>query len=383
MRKRVLVWGTYDPEYASNKHIILGLQQLAGSGKIELKVINKPLLSVKNDNSKLGKLGLVKLWLRMVLSYLYLVPVAIYTALTFWPNLVAVGYLGHLDMIVFGWWFRILRRPLVFFPLISLHNGIVEDRQKLQFLSKVIYLLDYIPFHIANKVVMDTKAHASYVADKFKLKSTKLDNLYISELPLVAQKPQRQSDKFRILFIGKYHPFYNIDKFVEAVELIKREEPELYNQLEIVSYGKGQVRELIQASAKEKQLNVFEFHDWVNYQQSKEELAQFDLGIGVFGDNAKGMMVIPNKIYIYSALSLPTLSLASPAVREIFTDQKDIYLIGSPTSQNIAVRLKEIMLNHSQNDMVGTAAFGIVNDTVGISTYYPRELQRIIDEAQN
>src|SRR6187551_1631500 len=79
---------------------------------------------------------------------------------------VLVGYPGHFDVPrarrVAG------RRPLVFNPLISLHDTLVGDRSRFRqglFTARILWMVDRRALRLSDLVVADTEANAEFLED--------------------------------------------------------------------------------------------------------------------------------------------------------------------------------------------------------------------------
>ena len=81
-----------------------------------------------------------------------------------------VGYPGHFDLPAAK---RVARgRPVIFNPLVSLFDTIVDDRQRFRRGSPgagVVHIVDRRAFRRADRVVADTDAHAEFFRDEFGL----------------------------------------------------------------------------------------------------------------------------------------------------------------------------------------------------------------------
>jgi len=74
--------------------------------------------------------------------------------------------------------------------------------------------------------------------------------------------------------------------------------------------------------AQKWELKNIHFHGKVNYDQLNPLINTFDLCLGIFGDSKKADMVIPNKVYHYSAIGKCTLTKDTHGIKELFTETK-------------------------------------------------------------
>jgi glycosyltransferase involved in cell wall biosynthesis len=380
---KVLFWGSFDPHYPTNRHLIQGLEHLQSEGKIRYDVINKAILDKKQDNSKLGMITLLRTFIKVVLGYLRLWPRLIANLINFRPQYVIIGYFGYIDILTHGLFFKLLGKKIIFIPLVSLHNTLVEDRKLInsKLFSAFVFQLDKFCFALADKIVMDTQAHADYLISKYHLNSNKFSAVYISEIPLIAPEDKlSNSTKFRMLFIGKHIPFYGLDNFIEALQIIKTNDVHAYANMEVLVVGKGQNRTQIEQLVNNHELDIVSFRDWINCNDEKEYVTNFDLGIGILKDSDKGRMVIPNKLYLYCAISLPALTLRTPAVQEVFEHNKNIIMADDVSPRAIATQLIELAKDKRALHNISQNCYSLLLNEFQISSYYGKSFQTLFHE---
>jgi GT2 family glycosyltransferase len=95
------------------------------------------------------------------------------------------------------------------------------------------------------------------------------------------------------------------------------------NDLRFTFIGTGEERARIEPIVRATRADV-EFVNWVEYGQLGKRIAAADVVLGVFGGSAKARMVIPNKVYEAAAMGCAVLTADTPAIREIFTDGRDV-----------------------------------------------------------
>jgi glycosyltransferase involved in cell wall biosynthesis len=250
-----------------------------------------------------------------------------------WPprdtyDLVLVGYPGHFDMP------RARRaaggRPLVFNPLVSLHDTFVGDRERYKprsFAARILAAVDKKALKLADLVVADTEANGDFLARVGDIPRERVDVCFVGAEDRLFHAGWRPDEPFRCLFVGKLIPLHGVDTILAAARLT----PEISFRI----VGSGQLDSLL-ANAPE---NV-EWIPWVNYDELPRELWGAGCALGVFGTSDKARRVIPNKAYQAIACGAPLVTADTPAARELFTDDVDALLVppGNPTALAAAVR---------------------------------------------
>ena len=157
---RVLYFGTYDRAYPRNAQVISALR---GAG-VEVHEQHRAVWE-RRHNWSVG--------LRQMLR----VAEAEHSLRTSRDDerdadALIVGYPGHFDLPAAK---RVARgRPVIFNPLVSLFDTIVDDRQRFRRGSPgagVVHIVDRRAFRRADRVVADTEAHAEFFRHEFGLKT--------------------------------------------------------------------------------------------------------------------------------------------------------------------------------------------------------------------
>jgi glycosyltransferase involved in cell wall biosynthesis len=312
---RVLYFGTYERDYPRNVQVISCLR---GAG-VEVIERHAPVWEHSRDN-----------WTARTGAALRLFAAE---ARLWWPprdtyDLVLVGYPGHFDMP------RARRaaggRPLVFNPLVSLHDTFVGDRERYKprsFAARILAAVDKKALKLADLVVADTEANGDFLARVGDIPRERVDVCFVGAEDRLFHAGWRPDKPFRCLFVGKLIPLHGVDTILAAARLT----PEISFRI----VGSGQLDSLL-ADAPE---NV-EWIPWVNYDELPRELWGAGCALGVFGTSDKARRVIPNKAYQAIACGAPLVTADTPAARELFTDDVDALLVplGNPAALAAAVR---------------------------------------------
>jgi glycosyltransferase involved in cell wall biosynthesis len=312
---RVLYFGTYERDYPRNAQVISALR---GVG-VDVIERHAPVWEGSRDNWS-ARTGA---GLRLMLA----------EARLWWPprdkfDIVLTGYPGHFDMPrarrIAG------KRPLVFNPLVSLHDTFVGDRQRYgprSFGARILAAVDRKALRLADLVVADTAANADFLAQVGQIPRSKLEVCFVGAEDRLFHAGWRPDDPFRGLFVGKLIPLHGLETILEAARLA----PEIPFRV----VGSGQLEPLL----KGKPENV-EWIPWVNYEDLPRELWGAGCALGVFGTTDKALRVIPNKAYQALACGTPLVTAGTPASRELLTDGRDALLVppGDAAALTEAVR---------------------------------------------
>ena len=336
---RICFFGTYERDYPRNRTLVEGLSR-AGWQVLECHV---PLWEKERDKTGryLGPCSLVLRAVELKLAYLRLLLKYVFTVGRY--DLMLVGYIGHLDMPLAWLLTRLPRRPLVFSPLISLYDTLVEDRGSFAggtFMSRFLRRLDRWACARADLVLLDTDAHIDYFADTFNLPRRRFARVFVGAVePGPAEGPNGRQETgdtpFQVAFIGKFTPLHGLPFMLEAARRLS-DVPDIVFHF----VGSGQLTDEIHETARRMELENVRFTDWIPYEQIPRFLQGPGISLGIFGTTAKAARVIPGKVFVALSAGQAVVTADTPAVRELLTDGENVLLCrrGDPESLAKAIR---------------------------------------------
>jgi glycosyltransferase involved in cell wall biosynthesis len=219
-----------------------------------------------------------------------------------------VGYPGHLDLPVAR--LALGRVPLVFNPLVSLTDTLVDDRRRFAPGSpagRATRGLDRFALRRADLVVADTDANAAYLAALGGIPRDRVVTCFVGAEERIFRPVWRPRESFHALFVGKLIPLHGLETILEAARLA----PEVPFRI----VGGGQLEGLLATAPP----NV-ERVAWLEYERLPEELGRAGCALGVFGTSAKAGRVIPNKAFQALACETPLVTADTPAIRELLDE---------------------------------------------------------------
>jgi glycosyltransferase involved in cell wall biosynthesis len=312
---RVLYFGTYERDYPRNAQVISALR----SAGVEVIEHHEPVFEARRDNWAVRwtvafRLFLAELRLRFSNHDVF--------------DIVLVGYPGHFDVPharrVAG------KRPLVFNPLISLHDTLVGDRSRFReglFTARVLWVVDRRALRLSDLVVSDTEANADFLAELGDLPRSRVRVCLVGAEDRLFHAGWRPDEPFRVLFVGKLIPLHGVETILEAARLVP--------ELEVRVIGSGQLDEAMEARPP----NV-EWVEWIEYDDLPREYWGAGCALGIFGTSDKARRVIPNKAYHALACGAPLITADTPAARELLRDEESALLVppGDPSALAEAIR---------------------------------------------
>jgi glycosyltransferase involved in cell wall biosynthesis len=326
---RVLYFGTYEREYPRNAQVISCLRRVG----VEVLEKHVPVFETERHKFALGARTLVRA-----------VSAEAKLALTSLPevDVLVVGYPGHLDMLAAT---RIGRRsPVVFNPLVSLEDTMVDDRRLVKRgspVARAMRLVDRTAFRRADLVVADTAAHAGYFRDRFHLSSNRVAVCYVGAEDRLFKPGDREHASFHALFVGKLIPLHGLETILAAAAICP--------EIEFRIVGSGQLDDRL----GDRPPNV-RWDAWAEYELLPEIYRSAGCALGIFGTSEKASRVIPNKAFQALATATPLVTADTEAARELLTDERDALLVPPGDAEALAQAVRRLAGDRGLRGEIGT-----------------------------
>ena len=335
---RVCYFGTYEQSYPRNK-VVIDAMRMAG---VEVLECHHPLWELIRHKTGpfLSPRSLLAFTLRFLKGYVKLIVTFLRRAGD--AQLVMVGYIGQLDLVLAKLLSMVgKRRKLIFNPLVSLYDTLVDDRSLFSpdsLAAHFLFFLDRLAFRLADRIILDTDVHIDYISEKFGIDRDKFERVFIgADEEVFSSRPwQKRLSPFVVLFVGKFIPLHGIPYIITAASMLEEEDI----RFEIV--GSGQLYDEIMELYRRLAVKNIAFTDWIPYQQLADKMAQANLCLGIFGESGKARRVIPNKVFQGLAVGMPVITGDSPASRELLTGGQSAALVPMANPEALAGAIRTL-----------------------------------------
>jgi len=321
----IILWGTFDINLPRINILIKGIK----NNQFNLNIIHSDIWSNFQDKSQIkGFFCKFKIIISLFFSYLKLLWKYIFSEKS---DLVLISYPGLLDLFILYPIAKLRGEKIIWDVFIPLYECVVEDRKLIpqkSIRAKLLYILEYLATRLADGIFLDTKTHAQYFENQYKLPKDTVQSVFVgAEECFFSEtlKTPEQKEIFEVLFYGKFIPLQGIEAIMRAAKIIQP----LDDKIRFKIIGEGQESCKIDELIKLQNLNNIERISWLNYPDLINIIEQADLCLGIFGKTQKTQNVIPNKLYQVLAMNKPVITLDTPAVKELFEydDFNNIILI--------------------------------------------------------
>ena len=254
---------------------------------------------------------------------------------------VVVGYPGHFDLPAAK---RAARgRPVVFNPLVSLSETLVEDRGRFaegSLAARVLRRIDRGALRRAELVVADTAESARTLAELGGLPPEGVAVCFVGAEERLFGPGWRRPERFGALFVGKLIPLHGLETILAAARLAP--------ELPFTIVGSGQLDAVLEAPPA----NV-EHIEWVDYEELPARLHRAGCALGIFGTTAKAQRVIPNKAFQALACGTPLVTADTPAARELLRDDESALLVPPGDPHALAAALRRLAADPELAERIG------------------------------
>jgi len=256
-------------------------------------------------------------------------------------DLILVASACH-NYVFLGWLLaRLTRQPLVFDPLISLYDTLVQDRKLVPVNSLRAHwyrFLDKTTCALADQILLDTDLHVDYFSHTFGIPEEKFcvvpvgaDEAIFYPRPMNKSK---NSGNIEVVYAGNFIPLHGVSCILEAAKLLEKE------NFHFTMIGDGQTFAQSWQKAQSLGLKNMNFVGRLPREVYAECLGQADIVLGIFGTSEKSQRVVPCKVYDAIAMGKAVVTGDTPAIRSFFSDKETIVLCQPNDALSLANALR-------------------------------------------
>ncbi len=267
-------------------------------------------------------------------------------------DLVFAGFLGHLLVPVIR---RRYTEPLLFDAFLSLYDTLCFDRKRFSPASlpgRTAFWLDQNGSRLADRVLLDTQAHASYFEEQFAIPSGKLAHLFVGCEEQIFEPRPASSAGLNVLYYGSFLPLQGIDVIIRAAARLAGI-PGLHFRI----IGQGIASGQIKALALQLGLANISFLPPVPLRRLPEEIAAADICLcGHFSAIPKAARVIAGKTFQCIAMGKPVVVGENPANRELLTPDVDALFCAMNDPKSLAAAIRRLAASAALRRELGQRA---------------------------
>ncbi|MEZ5115146.1 MAG: glycosyltransferase family 4 protein [Candidatus Nanopelagicales bacterium] len=243
------------------------------------------------------------------------------------PEVVVVGYLGHLDVLL-------ARRLFPASTLVLDHlTGAAETARDRGVRGGVrLFLLDRLDraaTGAADVVVVDTEEQRAGLPAAARPRAVVI-RVGAGDAWFVARRPADDVDPeapLRVVWFGAYTPLHGAPVLARALALLA----DRGVRLDVTLVGDGQDRDRAQELAPTADSAVrITWRDWVDPARLPDLVAAHDVAVGIVGDTPKARRVVPTKAFQSMAAGCALVTADTPPQRRLLGDDAVLVPPGDP-----------------------------------------------------
>jgi glycosyltransferase involved in cell wall biosynthesis len=249
------------------------------------------------------------------------------------------------------------RRPVIFDPLVSRHDTLVDD-WKLHAPGSAQAAwnrnIDRVSLALADRILCDTWAHGElYVS--LGAARTKLRRVLVgAEDAFFAVPPPPPAPPIRLTYVGGFLPLHGVPTLIRAVAELERRASRL-PEFRVQLVGRGIEFDEARRLAAELALERLDFTGVTDYADAPRVLADAHVVLGVFGDSEKAGRVIPHKVIQGFASGRAVVTGDGAGLREVFTPEQHVLTVPRGDSAALADMLERVVGDAALRERIGGA----------------------------
>jgi len=252
----------------------------------------------------------------------------------------------------------ITRKPIVFFPFVSIFQTLVEDRKLIKegsLTAKFLRFVDKTACKISNMIILDTNENIDYFCNEFNLNKNKFRRLFITaDEKIFFPLPIKKRNKiFNVIFMGTFIPLHGINVIIESAKILSYKKDVIFTLI-----GNGQTRPQIEKMVNDNGLKNVKFVNSVKSEILPKFLREADLCLGIFSGNKKAQSVIPFKILVTLASQKPLLTANSPSIIEAgLVNMKNCMLVKPECPSELSKTILSLKENPKLLEQIGKEGY--------------------------
>lgn len=257
-------------------------------------------------------------------------------------DVMIVGYPGPL-IVPFA---RLIsKKPVIFNAMTSLYEVNIVSRMsysKHSFMAWRIWLIDWLAFKFANLVLVETNKQKDYLVKIFKIKPKKFIRLFTGadDSFFYPDANIKKSDKFTVLFRGKFLPEAGVKYIVEAAKILEKKEVNF-----LIIGGAGLEKEIKEQIKSLNLKNMELISKRLEAKELREKMLTAHVSIGQVESNERLERTIPYKAFESLALKLSYINGNAPGIKELLEDKKNCLLVNLADPEDLAKKILELKNN--------------------------------------
>jgi glycosyltransferase involved in cell wall biosynthesis len=269
---------------------------------------------------------------------------------------------GYLSNIVVPLARLISRKKVIFNALNAMYEGEILDRErykKFSFGAMYIWSRDFVAFHSANLILVESESQKKFLSKMFLIRNSKMKVLLTGANDKVFYPSEgiKKNDSFSVVFRGWFLPATGVEYVIEAARILKKD------GIKFLIIGRGMLREKIEDMIKKYNLDNIELiTEFLPDDVLRKKMLSCNIILGQFANHSRMHRTIQNKTFEAFALRMPYITMDSTSNRELLTDREDCLFVNPADSEDLARKILELKENSKLQEKIAENGYRLYKE---------------------
>ncbi|MGL5795339.1 MAG: glycosyltransferase, partial [Waterburya sp.] len=251
---------------------------------------------------------------------------------------------------------KIFRKQLITEMYISIYDTFVRDKKILKGKqiepdskqAKGMLTKDILALTKSNFIIHTASHELTYWEKLLKIKIAQekvfiAPNFNVSWL--IHNRTRSDNNNFKICWWGTFIPLHGLENILQAMKILQANKLKFSCDLFGVDNDSfSKYLEKIKLEQLENCVYLRKDLSFTDNSLPKYLIDNCDLALGIFGNTDKAYNAVPNKLVEALSMAIPTLTMNSPALKEFFNPEKDLWTC-EPNPESMAQTIMAIANN--------------------------------------
>ena len=272
-----------------------------------------------------------------------------------------IGFPSPLFAIIVGFICVFDSQKIIFNAVFSQYEANVLSRgiKKYSLVAIKYWIIDFISFHLAWKILLESNAQKKYVHNLVFVSKTKLVRSFsgINEKEFFYIPNITKQKEFTVLFRGRFLPESGIDTVIKTAHILETENI----NFRIIGLG-HMYREVNSLMANLKPKNIEMITKPLPIEELRIKMLECHISLGQLANHPRLARTLPCKLFESLSLGLPYLTGRNEAVFELLEENETCFAIEPGNPYDLAKKILYLRDNTKILQMVATNGYKLFKE---------------------
>ncbi|MEK7650687.1 MAG: glycosyltransferase [Patescibacteria group bacterium] len=284
-----------------------------------------------------------------------------YFALKEQPDLLIVGYASAIFVPLLR---LISRKRIIYNALAPLYDGMVTSRgnnQKISLTAIKYWLIDWLAFHTAHHVLVESELQKKFVTKTFLLAPNRVSVTYtsVNQNDFFFDSQIKKLVNFTVVFRGNFLPEAGAEVVVKAAKILEK-----YG-IKFRIIGRGLLELEVQEIIKKLQPENLELiTEILPFETLRQKMQECHLALGQMANHPRLSRTIPNKAFEVLAMKLPYLTGRQPAILELLEENSTCFCNNPGDPADLAQKILDLSKQPELLNIIAERGFALYQQTL-------------------